>query len=70
MNFKRPVFAAFFATFFIAACALSTPANAQNTQNNVLSYGSSSARGPVVTTEQVRAELLAWAPEGVEAGKP
>ena len=24
----------------------------------------------VVTTEQVRAELLAWAPEGVEAGKP
>jgi len=23
-----------------------------------------------VTTEQVRAELLAWAPEGVEAGKP
>ena len=26
--------------------------------------------GAVVTTEQVRAELLAWAPEGVEAGKP
>ncbi|MEO7232413.1 MAG: thioredoxin family protein [Polaromonas sp.] len=25
---------------------------------------------PVVSTEQVRAELLAWAPEGVEAGKP
>ena len=24
----------------------------------------------MVTTEQVRAELLAWAPEGVEAGKP
>ncbi|MGH8848062.1 MAG: protein-disulfide reductase DsbD domain-containing protein, partial [Polaromonas sp.] len=70
MNFKRPLFAAFFATFFIAAGALSTTANAQNIQNNVLSYGSSSARGPVVTTEQVRAELLAWAPEGVEAGKP
>ena len=24
----------------------------------------------MVTTDQVRAELLAWAPEGVEAGKP
>ncbi len=24
----------------------------------------------MVTTEQVRAELLAWAPEGIEAGKP
>ena len=27
-------------------------------------------KSPVVTTDQVRAELLAWAPEGVEAGKP
>jgi thiol:disulfide interchange protein/DsbC/DsbD-like thiol-disulfide interchange protein len=27
-------------------------------------------KGPVVSTEQVRAELLAWAPEGIEAGKP
>ncbi|MGH6639949.1 MAG: protein-disulfide reductase DsbD domain-containing protein, partial [Polaromonas sp.] len=70
MNFKRPLFAAFFATVFIAASALSTPANAQNTQSNVLNYGGGSARGPVVATEQVRAELLAWAPDGVEAGKP
>ena len=29
-----------------------------------------SLSSPVVTTGQVRAELLAWAPEGVEAGKP
>ncbi|NDP63825.1 thioredoxin family protein [Polaromonas sp.] len=52
------------AIFLIAACAL--PASA-NTQNSLIK---SSLAGPVVTTEQVRAELLAWAPEGVEAGKP
>jgi thiol:disulfide interchange protein DsbD len=32
--------------------------------------GTGSAKGAVVSTEQVRAELLAWAPEGVAAGKP
>jgi thiol:disulfide interchange protein DsbD len=32
--------------------------------------GLAQAQGAVVTTEQVRAELLAHAPEGVEAGKP
>src|SRR5206468_3459721 len=47
---------------------LSTGASAQNLQNNVL--GTGSAKGAVVSTEQVRAELLAWAPEGVAAGKP
>jgi thiol:disulfide interchange protein len=26
--------------------------------------------GPVVSTDQVRAELMAWAPEGVQAGQP
>ncbi|WP_309683406.1 thioredoxin family protein [Polaromonas sp.] len=74
MNFKRPLLAPLFAAFFIAACALYTGASAQNLQNNGLGAGSASviapAKGPVVTTEQVRAELLAWAPEGVEAGKP
>jgi len=52
------------ALFLIAACALSTGAYAQN---NLIKSASGSA---VVSTEQVRAELLAWAPEGVAAGKP
>jgi thiol:disulfide interchange protein/DsbC/DsbD-like thiol-disulfide interchange protein len=60
MNFQRLLSA----IFLIAACALSTSATAQN------SLIKKSLKSPVVTTEQVRAELLAWAPEGVEAGKP
>ncbi|MBK5204800.1 MAG: thioredoxin family protein [Polaromonas sp.] len=48
----------------IASCALSTGALAQN------DITSKAAKGPVFSTEQVRAELLAWAPEGIEAGKP
>ncbi|WP_349279958.1 protein-disulfide reductase DsbD family protein [Polaromonas hydrogenivorans] len=60
MNFHRLLSA----LFLIAACAL--PASA-NTPNDLIK--TSQAR-PVVTTEQVRAELLAWAPEGVEPGKP
>ncbi len=48
-------------------------ANAQIITNSVLGNasgaGSSSARSPVVTTDQVRAELLAWAPDGVGPGK-
>jgi thiol:disulfide interchange protein/DsbC/DsbD-like thiol-disulfide interchange protein len=60
MNFQRLLSA----IFLIAACALSTSASAQN------SLIKTSLKSPVVTTEQVRAELLAWAPEGVEAGKP
>ena len=60
MNFNRFLSA----IFLIAACAIPISANAQN------SLIKSSLAGPVVSTEQVRAELLAWAPEGVEAGKP
>ncbi|MBK7053143.1 MAG: thioredoxin family protein [Rhodoferax sp.] len=47
-----------FAIFFIAACAISTCAIAQI--------------GPktVVTTEQVRAELMAHAPQGADPGQP
>jgi len=60
MNFKR----LFSAIFLIACCALPISANAQN------SLIKPSLAGPVVTTEQVRAELLAWAPDGVEPGKP
>ncbi|MDB5867977.1 MAG: cytochrome c biosis protein transrane region, partial [Polaromonas sp.] len=60
MNFQRFVSA----IFLIAACALPLSATAQN------SLIKTALGSPVVTTEQVRAELLAWAPEGVEAGKP
>jgi len=52
------------AIFLIAACALSAGALAQ------INPLSKAAVGAVVSTEQVRAELLAWAPEGVAAGKP
>ncbi len=48
----------------IAACALSTGAFAQAGLTN------KAVPGAVVSNEQVRAELLAWAPEGVAAGKP
>ena len=78
MNFKRflfaPLFAQLFATFLIAGCALSISARAQNTSNNalgnVLGSSNATARSAVVTTDQVRAELLAWAPDGVGPGKP
>jgi thiol:disulfide interchange protein len=50
-----------FTTILIAACALFHWAYAQNV--------SSSAAKTVVTTPQVRAELLAFAPDGVEPGK-
>jgi thiol:disulfide interchange protein len=49
------------ALFLIAACAISGWANGQNL--------STSAAKTVVTTPQVRAELLAYAPDGVEPGK-
>ncbi|MDO9165504.1 MAG: protein-disulfide reductase DsbD family protein, partial [Rhodoferax sp.] len=45
------------ATFLIATCAISTGASAQNVTNSV------------VTTDQVRAELLAHAPDGADPGK-
>lgn len=52
------------ALFFIAACVATTGATAQ------ISFTSKAAPSAVVTTDQVRAELLAWAPDGVDAGKP
>ncbi|MDY0108202.1 MAG: protein-disulfide reductase DsbD family protein, partial [Giesbergeria sp.] len=52
------------ALVFIAATAGWTGAKAQ------FSNKPASATGSVVTTPQVRAELLAHAPEGVEPGKP
>ncbi len=62
MTFKRVLSA----TLFIAACALSTWAAGQNVFG---SAGSSKPAGAVVSTDQVRAELLAWAPDGVQPGK-
>ena len=63
MNFQRLVTA----FCFIAACALPAGAGAQS---GPLFQTGGAAGGPVVSTAQVRAELLAWAPEGVEPGKP
>lgn len=70
MDFKRPLFAALSATLLIAIGAIATVASAQNTPLNLPGKSSRGAAASVVTTEQVRAELLAWAPEGVEPGKP
>ena len=66
MNFKRLAFA----TFFIAVTALPVCGNAQNNPKNLLDFSASSSASAVVATAQVRAELLVWAPEGVQAGKP
>ena len=56
------LFRAIFATLLIATFALPIRAGAQNTAQT-------SAKN-VVTTEHVRAELMAHAPEGVAPGKP
>jgi thiol:disulfide interchange protein DsbD len=58
MRLPTPLFRLLHALFLIAVSALFTPAIAQFGAKNV------------VTTEQVRAELLAYAPEGVAPGKP
>jgi thiol:disulfide interchange protein len=52
------------AIVLIVVNAFSTGASAQ------ISFTNKAPTSAVMTTEQVRAELLAWAPEGVEAGKP
>lgn len=54
------------ATFLVAACAIHTGAAAQNSLTNANGNGPVTA---VVQTEQVRAELLAHAPQGIEPGK-
>lgn len=60
MIFRRPIFA----LFLIAILAMVPWAFAQT------SFANKAPGGAVVSTDQVRAELLAWAPEGVESGKP
>ena len=53
------------ATFLIATCAVWTGANGQILLN---SSTQSNAPSPVVQTDQVRAELLAHAPDGIDTG--
>ena len=60
MNFRYPLYA----IILIAYYSVFNGAIAQNSLKN------QAAPSAVVTTDQVRAELLAWAPEGVERGKP
>ncbi len=60
MIFKRLTFA----IVLVANYAFPTWATAQ------IGFTNPVAQGAVVSTGEVRAELLAWAPEGVEAGKP
>ncbi|WP_341923148.1 thioredoxin family protein [Polaromonas sp. YR568] len=52
------------ALFLIAACTTTTGATAQ------ISFTNKTSANAVVSTDQVRAELMAWAPDGVEPGKP
>ncbi|QTN30312.1 thioredoxin family protein [Rhodoferax sp. AJA081-3] len=54
------------AIFFIAVCSILTGANAQILLKGTAQTGTVSA---VVQTEQVRAELLAHAPDGIDPGK-
>ncbi len=57
MTFAKRIKTYFNAIFFIAICAISTWATGQNSLKNT------------VITEQVRAELMAHAPEGADPGK-
>ncbi|MDD2918162.1 thioredoxin family protein [Rhodoferax sp.] len=57
MTHLKRLLPSFAALFFIAFCALVTGAGAQETAKNT------------VTTEQVQAELMAHAPDGIEPGK-
>jgi|JI10StandDraft_1071094.scaffolds.fasta_scaffold100921_2 thiol:disulfide interchange protein/DsbC/DsbD-like thiol-disulfide interchange protein len=62
MTLSSPAFRLAFAIGLIAISAVSTRAGAQNVSKTGL--------GSTVTTDQVRAELMAHAPEGVTPGKP
>ena len=68
MNLKRFLSTPIFATLLIASCALFNGATAQTTSSDLFKKGAGAASS-VVTTDQVRAELLAWAPDGIEPGK-
>ena len=67
MTLQRPLRQIASALLFTAAVASSPWALAQNPLNP---FGTSAAKpSAVVVTDQVRAELLAWSPDGVAAGK-
>ncbi len=68
MNLKRFLSRPIVATLLIAVCALFNGATAQTTSFELFKKGAGAASS-VVTTDQVRAELLAWAPDGIEPGK-
>jgi thiol:disulfide interchange protein len=65
--FQRTSIKLLFTIILIALQAINTPANAQNTTQNDTQIGLTSANKSVLTTERVRAELLAHAPQGVTA---
>ena len=68
MTLKRLLSTPIFATLLVAACALFNEATAQTTTPDLFKKVAGAASS-VVTTDQVRAELLAWAPDGIEPGK-
>jgi thiol:disulfide interchange protein len=63
MLMSRTLFKTLFAIIFIAFQAINTPATAQNS----IQIGLNSSNKSSLTTERVRAELLAHAPQGVTA---
>lgn len=67
MLMPRTFFKTLFAIIFIAIHAINTPAIGQNSPQNSLSFSGSAKAQSVVTTERVRAELMAHAPQGVTA---
>ncbi|MBC7445776.1 MAG: thioredoxin family protein [Polaromonas sp.] len=63
----------FFSPFVLAALLLAGGATLPTgvaAESALVKLAGSASPAQVVTTDQVRAELLAWAPEGVEPGKP
>ena len=68
MNLKRLLPTPIVATLLIAVCALFNGATAQTATSDLFKKGAGAVTS-VVTTDQVRAELLAWAPDGIEPGK-
>jgi thiol:disulfide interchange protein len=68
MNLKSLLSTPKFAALLIAACAHFNGATAQTTTPDLFKKSAGSASS-VVTTDQVRAELVAWAPDGIEPGK-
>ena len=68
MNLKHLLSNSLFATLLIAGCALFNDAAAQTASPDLFKKGAGAVTN-VVTTDQVRAELLAWAPDGIEPGK-